>query len=137
MTVLVPVDHSEAAMDAIEYVLGEHPTADIAVLHVLDPFESGVVSDGYATKYVAEGMREDGEELLERIEELAADHVGELETELVVGQPAREIISAAEQEDVEQVVMGSHGRTGLTRVLLGSVAETVVRRAPVPVTIVR
>ena len=49
----------------------------------------------------------------------------------------REIIGFAEDNDVSHIVIGSHGRTGASRVLLGSVAQTVVRRAPTPVTVVR
>jgi nucleotide-binding universal stress UspA family protein len=47
------------------------------------------------------------------------------------------IVTYADENDVDHVVLGSHGRKGLTRVLLGSVAEAVVRRSPVPVTVVR
>ena len=57
--------------------------------------------------------------------------------ETVDGKPAREIVSYAEKGDVDHIVMGSRGRSGLSRLLLGSVAETVVRRAPTPVTVVR
>ena len=52
---------------------------------------------------------------------------------LVTGKPASEIVRVAEQEGVEMIVMSTHGRTGLSRVLMGSVAEAVVRRAPCPV----
>jgi len=68
---------------------------------------------------------------------LAADSDADLETERTVGDPAREIVDYAEDHEIDQIVMGSHGRTGATRLLLGSVAELVVRRSPVPVTVVR
>jgi nucleotide-binding universal stress UspA family protein len=54
-----------------------------------------------------------------------------------IGRPSRAIVEYAEEHDIDHIVMGSHGRSGVTRILLGSVAETVVRRSPVPVTIVR
>jgi len=54
-----------------------------------------------------------------------------------VGRPARAIEECAEEAAVDHVVIGSHGRDGIARILLGSVAETVVRRSPVPVTAVR
>jgi nucleotide-binding universal stress UspA family protein len=50
-----------------------------------------------------------------------------------VGDPADAIIQAAEKEDADLIVMGTHGRTGLTRLLMGSVAEAVVRKAKCPV----
>lgn len=55
------------------------------------------------------------------------------EHRLVVGDPAAEIVRLAEQEGVDLIVMGTHGRTGLKRMLMGSVAEAVVRRAACPV----
>jgi len=56
---------------------------------------------------------------------------------VVVGRPAREITDELESGEYDHVVMGSHGRSGVSRILLGSVAETVLRRSPVPVTVVR
>lgn len=56
---------------------------------------------------------------------------------LMIGDPAEAIIQLAEADDVDFVVMGTHGRTGLTRLLMGSVAEAVVRRAPCPVLTVK
>jgi len=52
---------------------------------------------------------------------------------LVVGAPSTEIAKFAEEHDIDMIVLGTHGRTGLTRVLMGSVAEAVVRKAPCPV----
>lgn len=55
------------------------------------------------------------------------------EHRLIVGDPAAEIVRLAEAEKVDMIVMGTHGRTGLKRLLMGSVAEAIVRRAPCPV----
>jgi len=60
-----------------------------------------------------------------------------VERELLAGRPATEIVECAAERDTDQIVMGSHGRDGAARLLLGSVSETVVRRSPVPVTVVR
>jgi len=59
------------------------------------------------------------------------------EHRLLVGDPAGTIVGLAEEEHVDLIVMGTHGRTGLSRVLLGSVAEAVVRRASCPVLMVK
>ena len=61
----------------------------------------------------------------------------DVERALEVGRPTRTIVEYADEHDIDQIVMGSHGRSGMSRILLGSVAEIVVRRATVPVTVVR
>ena len=68
--------------------------------------------------------------------DLAAEHDLDLETVTEVGKPARAILEYAEDHGIDQIVMGSHGRSGIDRTFLGSVAETVTRRARIPVTIV-
>jgi nucleotide-binding universal stress UspA family protein len=65
------------------------------------------------------------------------DPAREVETAVGFGSPARTILDYVDEHGVDHVVMGSHGRSGISRLLVGSVAETVVRRAPCPVTIVR
>nr|WP_265338724.1 universal stress protein [Halalkalirubrum salinum] len=60
----------------------------------------------------------------------------ELDTVTAVRKPARAMIEYADDHDTDQIVMGSHGRSGIDRTLLGSVAETVTRRAQIPVTII-
>jgi len=136
MNVLVPVDDSDPARTALEYAVSQTPDAEITALHVIDPYETSVSSWLGGAEF-PQKLEEEGTELLADLEALAADHGVEIETDTVVGKPAQEITSYVETEDVDQVVIGSHGRTGSSRVLLGSVAETVVRRAPVPVTVVR
>lgn len=69
--------------------------------------------------------------------DLAADHEIDLKTVTEVGKPAREIVEYVEEHDIDQIVMGSHGRSGIDLAILGSVAETVTRRARIPVTIIR
>jgi len=59
------------------------------------------------------------------------------EHKLLVGDPASAIVEAAEEENVDLIVLGTHGRTGLTRLLMGSVAENVVRKAKCPVLTVK
>jgi nucleotide-binding universal stress UspA family protein len=56
---------------------------------------------------------------------------------LTMGDPAGEIVRIAEDEKADMIVLGTHGRTGVTRLLMGSVAEVVVRRAPCPVLVYR
>ncbi|MXV63761.1 universal stress protein [Natronorubrum sp. JWXQ-INN-674] len=138
MDVLVPIDDSEPARAALEHAVREYPDATITAVHVIDPNLSTYGEGGiYAYESMVESRREDAEDLFADAAEIAADARGSIATETVVGDPAREIVAFATDHDVDHIVVGSRGRSGASRVLLGSVAERVVRRAPVPVTIVR
>lgn len=141
--VLVPVDASPLSERAVQFALEEYgPEATITVLHVLDFVEAGY---GAPMEASLPGYWEDwydsekatAEELLAEIQRTADDYDVTLETETTIGRPARSIVEFADAEGVDHIVMGSHGRSGVSRILLGSVAETVLRRAHCPVTIVR
>jgi len=111
--VLVPIDGSEPAWDALDHAAAQHAGARITVLNVVDPVEDVYLG--------LEGGFYDAD----------------FRTAVGIGQPARTIVGYADENEVDHIVMGSHGRTGVARVLLGSVAEAVARRASIPVTIVR
>ena len=137
--ILVPLDGSEKAYGALEYAIDKHHGAEITVLHALkiaehSPAEGTVIM-------MDEGMREAAENRAEKIfaeareRADAAGYEGEIETILEEGIPKRTIVAHA--DDFDAVVMGSYGREGVGQKLLGSVAEMVVRRSSVPVTVVR
>jgi nucleotide-binding universal stress UspA family protein len=138
--VLVPVDDSEHARGAVEFVRREFPEAAVVLLHVINPTDAGY-SAGASFPFTSEDWFEQQEEaaeaLLDDLEGLATPDGGEVERVVEVGRPTRTIVEYVEDHDVDHVVMGSHGRSGVTRVLLGSVAENVVRRSPVAVTVTR
>jgi len=138
--VLLPVDESDQSVEAREFVAREFPDATVTLLHVINPTEAGY-SIQATVPAASEGWYErrkaGAEALLEAFEaELAAEDC-EVERAVEVGKPTTAVVEYAADHDVNQIVMGSHGRSGVTRILLGSVAETVVRRSPVPVTVVR
>ena len=136
--ILVAVDGSPSSEAAVEFVTAEWPDAEIVLLHVIDPVESSYRGSALPTEAEAwyETARADAEEELATFAVQVERETGETpETAVVVGRPASSIVEAA--ADVDHVAMGSHGRTGVSRIVLGSVAEAVVRRSPVPVTIVR
>jgi nucleotide-binding universal stress UspA family protein len=138
--VLVPVDGSSLSEKALEYVLDHHPDATVTVLYVLDPVESVYTSDsgmpGFGEEWVGRA-RGRGEDILEAAAAAAADRGREVETVMEEGKPARVVADYVEGHGVDHVVMGSHGRRGISRVVLGSVAESVMRTVTVPVTIIR
>lgn len=138
MHLLVALDDSEPGWAALEFACTEHPDDELTVVHAVDPTDSGYGEVAHlGPDGLLERQRESAEELLAAAEDRAADHGCPLETEMIVGQPAATIVDYAAENDVDRIVVGSHGRTGFSRVLLGSVAERIARQAPVPVTIVR
>jgi len=140
--VLVPVDGSPQSEDALEYALENFEDSDITALTAVDPIAAGYAAapgpdaTGYPGEWT-EQAEERADTILDEAAELAAEAGREVDTVRVTDRPARAIVDYADEHDVDHVVIGSHGRTGVTRVLLGSVAENVVRRAPCPVTVVR
>lgn len=124
--------------------MADYPGAAVHLLHVIDFAEAGIATGmdvGMTTNVEEweEAARARADALFEDARERAEEtgFAGDVVTRTVVGTPARSIVAYAEEENVDYVVMGSHGRSGVSRVLLGSVAESVVRRAPCPVLVVR
>lgn len=139
--ILVPMDGSEKAEEGLSYALSSFPDASIVVLHVMTPFTEWEIATGDSRENMIDewfgSSRDTAEEIFESAESLAVTHDTEVTTELVMGEPWREIVSYAEENDVDQIVMGSQGISAGNNTGLGSVAETVMRRAPVLVSIVR
>ena len=139
-TVLVPYDGSPLSRRALEYALEKCPDDEFVVLTVVDPVDAVYAAElgglPEAKRWATEA-REAAEERLEEAADIAAEAGVDAETVLEVGDPERRIVDYVAAHDVDQIVLGSHGRTGVSRLVLGSVAERVVRHSPVPVTVVR
>jgi nucleotide-binding universal stress UspA family protein len=132
--VLVPYDGSDQATYAVEYAVESFPDATLELLYVIDPYTGMEAVEYGGTNYQREQTR--GETLLETaIEE--HDIADRAEQTVMFGRPVRQILGYATENPINHICMGSHGRDGAARLLLGSVAETVVRRAPVPTSVVR
>jgi nucleotide-binding universal stress UspA family protein len=133
-TIVVPIDFSEESDRAVDAALCLAETsANVHVLHVCPPlylFEGGAVCPM--------SERETREEYLEAMRRrFAGDEYRDLRMDVRFGDSCTQIASYAEQHDAGLIVMPSHGRTGLSHLLLGSVAERVVRLAPCPVLVLR
>jgi len=137
--ILVAYDESPQAQAALEHALTGFPDAELVVLHVNNPSEwvYGDSMGAYYSEDAFEQARESGERLLAGAEATAGEHDRTVETVLETGQTSGTIVDYAEEHGIDHVVIGSHGRTGLSRFLLGSVAERVARRSPTSVTIIR
>lgn len=134
--VLVPTDGSEAVNPAIETALDVSQTYD-ATLHILyivePPSVSGAIGGATSMDEVLEGLEREGQRAIEKIVARAEEQNVETETAVQKGNPRDDILGYAEDNDVDLIVMGTHGRTGVKRTLLGSVSEAVVRHSEIPV----
>ena len=133
--ILYPTDFSTTGRPALEMAtsLARDRKAKLLIMHVEEP----PMAYGGGEFYY--GQLEPDHVELERMlkEVLPTDAAVSFEHRLVVGSPAASIVYLAEKEDVDLIVMPTHGRTGLTRLLMGSVAEEVVRKARCPVLTVK
>lgn len=144
--ILVPMDGSPLSKRALRIAFDEYPNAEIDVLHVINPAQPGY---SYPVEVETENEPLHGsEEWYERSEEfaeqlfaearaMAEEYDADVTTETSVGEPGREIVDYATQHDIDQILIGSHGRDEDEGFLLGSVTETVVFRSPVRVLLVR
>jgi len=135
--ILVPTDGSDGMAPVFDHAVGLAAEHD-AGLHALYAVNTASLADlgiESSVDQVSETLRQEGESALQA----ASEHAGDtpLETVLVEGSPAKNIVEYAETEGCDVIVMGTHGRSGVDRLLLGSVAERVVRSATVPVLTIR
>ncbi len=132
--ILCPVDFDDNSLQALAMAidLARQQDAKLFVLHAVPPVDPLVVS----APIVFARKREEAHKNLNQMAEKNLKDVKH-ETMLRVGHPAAEIIAAVNETDADLVVMATHGRTGVSHLVLGSVAERVVREAPCPVLIVR
>lgn len=139
-TILVPVDFSEFSQRAFTWALAlaEKWEARVIVLHVVSiPAYPPMITGTYFNPVEFEtALQKDGEERIQEFVSQAANTTVTIETRVVLGLPFSDICQLAEQNHVDVIVMGSHGRTGIGHILLGSVAERVVRHALCPVLVV-
>lgn len=141
---LVALDSTATSRLALEHAaaLGRLSGATVVLLHVLESFRhvSGFESPKVYAEEVLPRMRAAGRELLDEAAAPLREQGIEVETVLLEGSDERvaELIARrAEEAGVDMVILGTHGRRGVNRLLLGSDAEHVARIAPVPVMLVR
>jgi nucleotide-binding universal stress UspA family protein len=139
-TIICPVDFSEGSESALDYAAGLARMLgnDLELVHVFQvpavalPDGAFVASPTYLANLTSRAQQE-----LETSRARVADDGLHVTTVLLQGMPASSIVDHADPERASMIVMGTHGKTGLRRLLLGSVAEQVVRSSRVPVLTVR
>jgi nucleotide-binding universal stress UspA family protein len=137
-TILHPTDYSETSQHAFAWAvqLAQQHKAHLLILHVVNSLDPERISYGEAkTKPQPESYQAQLREELRRL--TPSDPHVSTEHLLAEGEPAAEILRVAREYHCDLIVLGTHGRTGLDRLLLGSVAEQVIRRAACPVLTVR
>jgi universal stress protein A len=138
--ILCPIDFSEISAKAMEYAvfLASHHHAELLLMHVveyLQEFEHYQILV-FTPQELAEEMEKQAYEELTKLAEQIKKTI-KVETVVRQGKAFVEIIKEAKEKDMDLIVMASHGRTGVSHMLMGSVAEKVVRKAHCPVLIVR
>jgi len=134
--ILFPTDGSEGADAALTHAMELADTYD-ATVHVLSVVDSSYLGSSAAEATTFEALREAGERAVEETADRVTDRGIETATAVEEGRPYATILDYADAEEIDVIVMGTHGRRGLDRFLLGSVTEKVVRAADVPVVTVR
>lgn len=142
-SILVPIDNSATAQRGLKEAIGlaRGLRAQLVLLHVIDTMPLVVEMAGnISDPKVHDAMRREGEGLLARARDMAAKEDVEVQVvmrEIVGGPIAESVIEEARQRNCDLIVMGTHGRRGLSHLVLGSDAEAVVRRSDIPVLLVR
>ncbi len=137
--ILCPIDHSDCSKEALKYAVtfAMKDEAKLYLLHVID-IRSFDESLDTMTRQMPddETMKQLKTKLFECVPEEIRNDM-QVEALVVQGIPFAEIISIAKKNKVDMIVMGTHGRTGLAHIMIGSVSEKVVRKAHCPVLTVR
>lgn len=141
--VLVAIDDSTPATAALEHALKQLSDTEttITVLHVIDEDEPDgslrqrLLSEAYHAH--CDAAEQTAKTILKNAQTSAEDYGVDITTAIRYGMPARQITQYANENDIDRIIMGTHGRSGLSRLLLGSLSDLVMQRSSVPVTLVR
>jgi universal stress protein A len=137
-SILCPVDFSDASKNAYRYAceFSKSMGSKVVLLNVVEPRP---IAADMSLNYIpleedlAAAAREDFAPLVSEAQSKGVD----ISADVVIGIPAEVILQQIADLDASMLIMGSHGKTGLSRLLMGSVAEAVVRKANIPVLIVK
>ena len=137
--ILIPTDNSQVSIEAARHGLeiAKLMNSKVYVIYVVDimPFV-GLPTEGF-WETMKEVLEEEGKEAFKKIEDMAKEIGIDITTEILEGSPAKEIVEYAEKKGVDLIVMGTSGKSGIDKLLLGSVAEKVSKKAQCPVLLVK
>ncbi|MBF0288154.1 MAG: universal stress protein [SAR324 cluster bacterium] len=141
--ILVPADGSETSKRALQYAieLARSFNASMTLLMVVDDqhldFLGPASYPENLNEIIEKRMMDQAKATLKEFLPSSSDSSISTETVILRGYPVTEIIEYAKTHEIDMIVMGTHGRTGVTHVVIGSIAEKVVRMAPCPVLTVK
>ena len=138
-TVLVPTDGSETATEAARHGidLATRHDADFHILYVVDHHRVSQMAPKLGTDHIKRTLEQEGERITTELEATATDAGLNTTTSLREGAPGDTIATYADEVGADAIVMGTNGRSGMDRLLLGSVAERVIQTADLPVMTVK
>ncbi len=144
--ILVGWDGSDQSKNALLYAINEAKEKNlekISAVYIVEEIPTGLGLDleddiSLFDYEIFEKLKSRGKKLLEQAESIGKEHDIKIETDIKYGyNPSVEIVKYAEENEIDHIIVGSHGRSGISRILLGSVAEGIVEKAHCIVTIVR
>lgn len=136
--ILVPTDFTIFSDQAVDYaaMVATRFDAKILLVHVIEPLTYSVTDTIQVVDHFV-ALKTIAEPILDNLQKKLLKKGLQAETIILKGNPYLEIVEKASKAGVDLIIMGTHGRTGLKHLLMGSVAERVVRLAPCPVLVVR
>jgi nucleotide-binding universal stress UspA family protein len=137
--ILIATDGSEYTKSAVDYGidLAKNTEAKLYTVYIIDTAAFASIPMDAAWESMYELLKQEGDEATRYVAERAENEGLSIERQTIEGHPAEEIIKFAEKNSINLIVMGTLGKSGLDRFLLGSVAEKVVRNSKIPVLVVR
>jgi nucleotide-binding universal stress UspA family protein len=132
--ILVPIDFSDYSKSTIDFasIIAERFAATLILVHVIESFPYSVTDTLQLVEH-RKALETLARTLLHNLSDDLRSRNLAVKTHLVWGNPSREILAKARREKVDLIVMGTHGRTGLPHLVLGSVAEKTIRLSRIPV----
>lgn len=137
--ILVPTDFSDPGRAALKYAVAfaDQFGAAVDLLHVIEPVPPGALLSHISIDQLRSNARKEAERRLEELHDEWQDYAFPVRRTVLEGHAFVEIVRFAREQDVDLIIMGTHGRGAVAHLLLGSVAETTVRKAECPVLTVR
>lgn len=132
--ILIPTDGSKGVQKAIDHgiELADWANADIHSIFVVDLQDYVAALEGDVS-LIEDAIIKEGENALKKIEDRCRQKNIDIETNILYGTPHEKILEYTEEHEIDLIIMGTHGRSGLDRFLLGSVTDKVIRKSDIPV----